>query len=96
MEDLHSEFADLIDAQDWTGIGKYLADKINSGLQFVFDAINWDKVGPKITHFAVSYTHLPVISGGEAMVYGAKRRILQGTKARNPDGSVNFTEVMLI
>ena len=56
MEDLHSEFADLIDAQDWTGIGKYLADKINSGLQFVFDAINWDKVGPKITHFVSAFT----------------------------------------
>ena len=39
---------------------------------------------------------LPVISGGEAVVFGAKRRILQGTKARNPDGTVNYTEVMLI
>ncbi len=39
---------------------------------------------------------LPVISGGDAIVRGAKRRILQGTKARNPDGTVNFTEVMLI
>ena len=39
---------------------------------------------------------LPVISGGEAVVHGAKRRILQGTKARNPDGTVNYTEVLLI
>lgn len=39
---------------------------------------------------------LPVISGGEAVVFGEKRRIQSGTKARNPDGSVNYTEVMLI
>lgn len=39
---------------------------------------------------------LPVISGGSAVVHGAKRRILQGRKARNPDGSVNYTEVTLI
>lgn len=38
---------------------------------------------------------LPTISGGHAIVFGEKRRIAQGTKARNPDGSVNFTEVYL-
>lgn len=39
---------------------------------------------------------LPVISGGTAILFGKARRILQGTKVRNPDGSCNFTEVMLI
>lgn len=39
---------------------------------------------------------LAVISGGEAVVFGQKRRIQQGKKARNPDGSVNYTEVLLI
>ena len=39
---------------------------------------------------------LPVISGGSAKVFGAERRILQGSKARNPDGTVNYTEVLLI
>lgn len=39
---------------------------------------------------------LPAISGGEAMIFGVKRRIEQGTKARNPDGSVNYTEVLLV
>ena len=38
----------------------------------------------------------PVISGGTADVMGVKRRILQGKKARNPDGSVNYTEVLLV
>lgn len=39
---------------------------------------------------------LPVISGGRAEIFGAERRILEGRKARNPDGSVNYTEVLLI
>ncbi len=38
----------------------------------------------------------PVISGGSAVVFGVKRRIQQGRKARNPDGTVNYTEVMLV
>ena len=39
---------------------------------------------------------LSVISGGKATVFGAPRRILEGRKARNPDGTVNYTEVLLI
>ena len=37
---------------------------------------------------------LPVISGGTAIIHGVKRRIVKGTKARNPDNTVNYTEVM--
>lgn len=39
---------------------------------------------------------LPVISGGTAVIMGVKRHIQQGRKARNPDGTVNYTEVLLI
>lgn len=39
---------------------------------------------------------LSVISGGSAEIFGVTRRILQGCKARNPDGTVNYTEVLLI
>ena len=39
---------------------------------------------------------LPVISGGRAVIHGKERRILQGQKHRNPDGTVNYTEVQLI
>lgn len=38
---------------------------------------------------------LPVISGGTAKVFDVERRIYRGTKARNPDGTVNYTEVLL-
>lgn len=38
---------------------------------------------------------LAVISGGEAKIFGVSRRIIEGRKARNPDGTVNYTEVLL-
>jgi len=38
---------------------------------------------------------LPVISGGSVTVFGVKRAIVQGIKARNPDGTVNYTELKL-
>lgn len=39
---------------------------------------------------------LSVISGGTVVVYGEKRQIFQGIKARNPDGTVNYTELKLV
>ncbi len=39
---------------------------------------------------------LPVISGGTATAFGAERTIMQGIKARNPDGTVNYTELRLV
>lgn len=39
---------------------------------------------------------LPTLSGGTATVFGAERQIFQGNKARNPDGTVNYTELRLI
>lgn len=38
---------------------------------------------------------LAVISGGTFTVNGVSRRILEGTKARDPDGTVNYTELIL-
>lgn len=34
---------------------------------------------------------LATISGGKVVVFGIKRRIYIGTKARNPDSTVNYT-----
>lgn len=39
---------------------------------------------------------LPTLSGGTATVFGGVRTIFQGNKARNPDGTVNYTELRLI
>lgn len=40
--------------------------------------------------------NLPAISGGQVTVFGEIREIYQGTKARNPDGSVNYTELEIM
>lgn len=39
---------------------------------------------------------LPTLSGGTAVVFGVQRTIYQGIKARNPDGTVNHTELRLV
>lgn len=39
---------------------------------------------------------LAVIPGGEVAVNGETRRIYHGEKARNPDGSVNFTRLDIV
>lgn len=39
---------------------------------------------------------LPSISNGDVEVFGVTRRIYQGEKARNPDGTVNYTRLDLI
>lgn len=39
---------------------------------------------------------VPVITGGVLTILGVERRIAQGMKARNPDGSVNFTRLDVI
>lgn len=38
---------------------------------------------------------LAVIPGGSATLFGVKRHIVNGIKARNPDGTVNYTELRL-
>ena len=38
----------------------------------------------------------PTLSGGFVILDGVKRNIVQGTKHRNPDGKVNFTELDVI
>lgn len=39
---------------------------------------------------------LPVISGGTVKICGVERRIATGMKARNPDGTVNYTRLELV
>jgi len=39
---------------------------------------------------------LPVISGGKITINKVERRIAQGMKARNPDGTVNYTRLDVV
>lgn len=36
---------------------------------------------------------LPAITGGTITVFGEERQIYEGNKARNPDGTVNYTRL---
>lgn len=47
---------DLVKGKDWEGLGVYVADTINKGLQKVYDIINWENVGPKVTAFVDAFT----------------------------------------
>lgn len=49
---IKSKFSDLygyIKNHDWKGLGAYIADDFNSGLQTIKNFISWDNVGDKIT-----------------------------------------------
>ena len=46
----------LIKKEDWEGLGSYIASGINKGLQKIYDVINWNNVGPKITKFCNAFT----------------------------------------
>lgn len=46
----------LIKKEGWEGLGAYIASGINKGLQKIYDVINWNNVGPKITKFCDAFT----------------------------------------
>lgn len=46
----------LIKSEDWEGLGAYVASGINAGMQKIYDAISWNKVGPRITKFTTAFT----------------------------------------
>lgn len=56
IADIAKKIKDLIKKEDWEGLGAYIASGINKGLQKIYDAINWNNVGPKITYFVNAYT----------------------------------------
>ena len=41
---------------DWDGLGYQIAWGINQGMQAIYDAINWNNVGSKITAFTSAFT----------------------------------------
>ena len=46
----------LIKKEDWEGLGAYIASGINKGLKKIYDVINWNNVGSKITKFCDAFT----------------------------------------
>lgn len=56
IADIAKKIKDLIKKEDWEGLGAYIASGINKGLQKIYNAINWNNVGPKITYFVNAFT----------------------------------------
>lgn len=56
IKDIADKIKKYIESQDWEGLGAYMADGINKGLEKVYNVINWDNVGPKITPFITAFT----------------------------------------
>lgn len=42
------------------------------------------------------FPDIPAITDGEITVFGIKRRIYQGEKARNPDGTANYVRLDIV
>lgn len=56
IKNLVKKIKDLIAAEDWDGLGEFLAGKINGIVAKVKDAIDWKNVGPTITKFVTAFT----------------------------------------
>ena len=51
-----NRLAETIRREDWDGLGRYMAEGINSGLEKIYTAIDWNTVGPKITKSVDAFT----------------------------------------
>lgn len=56
IKGLADKIRNLIKAEDWAGLGEYVASGINKGLQKIKNAISWDNVGPHVTYFVNAFT----------------------------------------
>ena len=56
LSDKFSGLYDLIKKKDWEGLGRSMASGINAGLRKIYDALDWNKIGPKITKVTDAFT----------------------------------------
>lgn len=54
--DMADAIVNAFKKKDWDNLGKIMANGINWGMQKIYDAINWNKVGPYITKFTSAFT----------------------------------------
>ena len=53
---LAQKIKDLIKAEDFEGLGAFIADGINRGMAKIKEAISWENVGPTVTYFVTAFT----------------------------------------
>lgn len=51
IKDIAEKLRELIQSEDWAGLGAYIATGINTGFQKLYSILNWDTYGPQITYF---------------------------------------------
>lgn len=56
LKGIADKIKELVQNKDWEGLGAYIADGINKGLQKIYNVINWDNVGPEVTKFITAFT----------------------------------------
>lgn len=56
IKDFADKLRDLIGAQDWTGLGTFLGQCINSVFEKAKELISWDNVGERIRFFVTAIT----------------------------------------
>lgn len=86
---------------DWDKLGEEIAWGLNKGLQFVYDAISWDNVGPKITAFTTAFTqtfnslvdHLDWDLLGRTVGAGINTLVNTFNLLTDPATGVNFKQI---
>lgn len=56
LKEIADKIKELVQNEDWEGLGAYIADGINKGLQKIYNVISWDNVGPEVTKFITAFT----------------------------------------
>lgn len=56
VKEVLNKIKDLFLSEDWEGLGAYLASGINKGLEFLYDALNWENVKDKVMPFITAFT----------------------------------------
>lgn len=88
-------------AHDWDKLGEEIAWGLNKGLQFVYDAIKWENVGPKITAFTTAFTqtfnslidHLDWDLLGRTVGAGINTLVNTFNLLTDPATGVNFKQI---
>lgn len=56
IKNFADKIRDMIEKEDFDGLGELVASKLNAGMSKIKDAISWDNVGPTVTRFITGFT----------------------------------------
>lgn len=55
FKNLADKLKDFFTREDWEGLGAWMASGINKAFQAIYDLINWDNVGERVTKFVDAF-----------------------------------------